>query len=466
MNGYFMATDTRQKFDTAALQALDNAHYLHPFTEYRELHAEGARIQAEGDGIYIYDTDGKRIIDGLAGLCCVNVGYGRRELGQAAARQMETLSFSHSFFKTSHVMAIKLAEQLVAMTPAGLNHVFYASSGSEANDTALKLVHRYWKLTERPEKRVVIALESSYHGSTIAAGGLSGLPSLHEAGPYLPLDGVQWIPAPYWYLNGPDQTPKDFGRTAAGWLEKKILEVGADNVAAFFGEPMMGAGGAIIPPDTYWPEIERICRKYDVLLVVDEVGTGFGRSGKWFACEAFGIVAPDLMILAKGMTSSYFPMSAVMVGDRIASVLIEKGDEFHHGFTNSGHPVGSAVALENIRILREEGIVDNVDKLASYFADAIETLADHPLVGNVRAKGYLAGIQLVADKEKRQFFDETLRVGEHCSAEALSRGLALRAIGDTMALMPPLIMTAAQIDETIAIVREALDATQRWLRQK
>jgi putrescine aminotransferase len=458
-----MTTQALQTLDTAALQELDNAHYLHPFTDYRELHAEGARIQAHGDGIYIYDTDGKRIIDGLAGLCCVNIGYGRPELGRAAAKQMETLSFSHSFFKTSHVTAIQLAEQLVAMTPAGLNHVFYASSGSEANDTCLKLVHRYWNLVGRPEKQVVIALEHSYHGSTIAAGGLSGIPALHGSAPYMPLAGVQWIPSPYWYLNGSNETLEDFGRTAASWLEEKILEIGPENVAAFFGEAMQGAGGAIIPPSTYWPEIERICRKYDVLLVVDEVGSGFGRTGYWFACEAFGIVAPDLMTLAKGMTSSYFPMSAAMVGDRIAEVLIDKGDEFFHGFTNSGHPVGCAVALENIRILRDEGIIENVAKLAPYFANAIESLADHPLVGDVRARGFLAGIQLVADKKKRQFFDLEQRVGEHCSAEALSGGLALRAIGDTMALMPPLIITAAQIDEVIGIVRSALDATDRWL---
>lgn len=454
---------TEQPLDTAALQALDNAHYLHPFTDYRELHSEGARVQARGEGIYVWDTDGKRIIDGLAGLCCVNIGYGRRELGQAAARQMDQLSFSHSFFKTSHVTAIQLAEQLVAMTPEGLNHVFYAASGSEANDTCLKLIHRYWHLAGRPEKRAVIALENSYHGSTIAAGGLSGLPPLHESIPYLPLSDVHWVGSPYWYLNGGDQAPDDFGRTAASWLEQKILELGQDNVAAFFGEPMQGAGGAIIPPDTYWPEIERICRKYDVLLVVDEVGSGFGRTGHWFGCESFGITAPDLMPLAKGVTSAYFPLSAVMVGDRIATMLIDKGDEFHHGFTYSGHPVGCAVALENIRILRDEKIVENVAELAPYLASSLAALADHPLVGDVRARGYLAGIQLVEDKGKRGLYDPARRVGEHCSAEALSRGLALRAIGDTMALMPPLITTAAQIDEIVSIVREALDATARWL---
>lgn len=458
-----MATQVEGSSHTAALQALDNAHYLHPFTDYRELHAEGARVQARGEGVYVWDSDGNRIIDGLAGLCCVNIGYGRRELGLAAARQMEQLSFSHSFFKTSHVKAIELAKQLVAMTPAGLNHVFYATSGSEANDTCLKLVHRYWNLEGRPERRIVIALENSYHGSTIAAGGLSGLPPLHGSGPHMPLPGVQWIRSPYWYVNGDDQSPDQFGRTAARWLEQKILEIGADNVAAFFGEPMQGAGGAVIPPDTYWPEIQRICRQYDVLLVVDEVGSGFGRTGRWFACEDFDIASPDLMSLAKGITSSYFPLSAVMVGDRIATALIDKGEEFHHGFTNSGHPVGCAVALENIRIMREERIVEHVAEVAPYFASSLATLADHPLVGDVRARGFLAGIQLVADKKKRELFDPARRVGERCSREALSRGLALRAIVDTMALMPPLIMTTAQVDEIVSIVRESLDATACWL---
>lgn len=445
------------------LQHRDNLHYLHPFADYAELHAEGARIQDHAEGVYIWDIDGRRIIDGLAGLGCVALGYGRRELVEAAAKQMQKLSFSLSFFKTSNEPAIRLAEKLVELTPEGLNHVFFASSGSEANETCLKLVHRYWNLAGQPEKQVIIAREQAYHGSTIATTSLSGNPVFYTSGGGMPIPGIEHIKAPYWYLNGGDESPQKFGLTAARWLEDKILEVGAENVAAFFAEPFQGAGGAILPPDTYWPEIQRICKKYDVLLVIDEVVSGFGRTGKWFGCETFGIEAPDLMALAKGITSSYFPMSAAMVSDRIASLLIEEGGEFYHGFTNSGHPVGAAVALENIRIMAQEQVVENAAALAGHFGAHVANLADHPLVGDVRSCGLFAGIQLVADKEKRVLFDEATGVGERCSAEALDRGLALRAIGDTMTLMPPLIIAHDQIDEVFKITREALDATARFL---
>lgn len=448
---------------TKDLQLRDNAHYLHPFTDYSELRGEGSRIQSHAEGIYIWDTDGSRIIDGLAGLGCVNIGYGRRELAAAAAAQMEKLSFSQSFFKTSNEPAIRLAEKLVELTPQGLSHVFFSNSGSEANEACLKIAHRYWALVGRPEKQMVIAREYAYHGSTIATTSLSGNPLFHRSGGGMPIPGIARIKAPYWYLSGGDQTPDEFGVTAAGWLEEKILELGPDNVAAFFAEPFQGAGGAILPPATYWPEIQRICRKYDVLLVVDEVVTGFGRTGKWFGSETFGIVSPDLMALAKGITSSYFPMSAAMVSERIASVLIDKGGEFYHGFTNSGHPVGAAVALENIRLMESERIVEQAAALSSHFGEHVANLADHPLVGDVRSCGLFAGIQLVADKKRRLLFDDALRVGDRCSKEALDRGLALRAIGDTMALMPPLTITREQVDDVFAITRQALDATNNAL---
>lgn len=449
-----------------ALQLRDNSHYLHPFTDYAELHAEGSRIQDHAEGVYIWDTDGRRIIDGLAGLGCVTLGYGRKELAEVAARQMQKLSYSQSFFKTSNEPAIQLAEKLVELTPKGLNHVFFTNSGSEANETCLKLVHRYWSLAGKPDKRVIIARAQAYHGSTIATTSLSGNPVFYTSGGGMPISGIERIEAPYWYLNGAGETPEEFGLTAARWLEDKILELGAENVAAFFAEPFQGAGGAILPPDTYWPEIQRICRKYDVLLVIDEVVSGFGRTGKWFGCETFGIEAPDLMAIAKGITSSYFPMSATMVSDRIASLLIETGGEFYHGFTNSGHPVGAAVALENIRIMEREQVVENAAELGKHFGEHVASLADHPLVGNVRSCGLFAGIQLVADKDKRVLFDEALRVGDHCSTEALHRGLALRAIGDTMTLMPPLIITRGQIDEVFAMTRDALDATARAFKAR
>lgn len=451
---------SRIKSPITELQLRDNLHYLHPFSDYIELHAEGSRIQDHAEGVYIWDTEGRRIIDGLAGLGCVNLGYGRRELAEVAAKQMSKLSFSQSFFKTSNEPAIKLAEKLVEITPKGLNHVFFASSGSEANETCLKLVHRYWNLAGKPDKRVIIAREQAYHGSTIATTSLSGNPVFYTSGGGMPIAGIERIKAPYWYLNGGDESPAEFGLTAARWLEDKILELGAENVAAFFAEPFQGAGGAILPPDTYWAEIQRICKKHDVLLVIDEVVSGFGRTGNWFGCETFGIEAPDLMAVAKGITSSYFPMSAAMVSDRIASLLIEKGGEFYHGFTNSGHPVGAAVALENIRILQEEKVIENAAELGKYFGAHTASLADHPLVGNVRSCGLFAGIQLVADKDKRVLFDDALRVGDHCSADALHRGLGLRAVGDTMMLMPPLTITRDQIDEVFRMTREALDATE------
>lgn len=444
---------------TADWQRRDNAHYLHPFSDYRQLHREGSRIQRRAEGIYIWDTDGRKIIDGLAGLGCVNIGYGRSELAEVAKRQMEELCFSQSFFKTSNERAIELAEQLVKMTPAGLNHVFYSTSGSEANETCLKLAHRYWALAGKPEKRLVIAREQAYHGSTIATTSLSGNPVFYTSGSGMPIDGISHIKAPYWYLNADGQDPETFGVTAAGWLEERILALGAENVAAFFAEPIQGAGGAIIPPASYWPEIQRICRQYDVLLIVDEVVTGFGRTGNWFGSETYGIAEPDMMALAKGITSSYFPLSATMVNDRIASLLIEEGGEFYHGFTNSGHPVGCAIALENIRIMRVEGIVEHAAELAGYFGAHVRRMADHPLVGDARSVGLFAGFQLV--KGDRELFDPGLAIGERCSAYALEYGLALRSIGDTMALMPPLIISKSQLDEVFDMTWRAFDAIGR-----
>ena len=444
---------------TSQWQRADNAHYLHPFTDYKALRAEGARVQERAQGIYVWDTDGRRIIDGLAGLGCVALGYGRVELAHVAAREMERLSFCQSFFRTSNRPAIELAERLVSLTPKHLTHVFFASSGSEANETCMKLARRYWDLMGKPEKRIFIARANAYHGSTIATGGLSGIPDIHACAGSLTLAQLEHIEAPYWYRHSNGEDAEAFGVTAAGWLEEKILAVGAEHVAAFFAEPIQGAGGAIIPPRSYWPEIQRICRKYDVLLAVDEVVSGFGRTGRWFASDYFGISDFDLMAVAKGITSAYFPLSAALASNRLADVLIDKGGEFYHGFTNSGHPVGCAVALENLRLLEEERVIEHVAELAPLFADHVLSLADHALVGDVRACGFFAGIQLVRDKAKREFFPEEALVGDHCSRAALERGLALRSIGDTMALMPPLIISAPELDEMFALTRAALDAT-------
>jgi putrescine aminotransferase len=447
--------------DTAQWQDLDRAHYLHPFTDHAGLRTSPARVVTRAEGVYVWDTDGVRILDGLSGLGCVNVGYGRRELVEAAAAQMHELSFCQSFFKTTHRAAITLARDLTALAPAGLDHVFFQTSGSEANETAVRLVRRYWELAGQPERRIIISRDNAYHGSTAMAASLSGLAPMHQAGGDLPLPNIVHIKAPFRYLHGANLPADDFAAMAAGWLEEKIREVGPDRVAAFVGEPVQCAGGAIVPPPGYWSEIQRICRRYDVLLIVDEVVCGFGRTGAWFASQVYDI-APDVMPVGKGLTSGYVPLSATLISSRLADVLIERGGEWAHGFTYSGHPVGCAVALANIRVLHDEGLIARAAReIAPYFAAQLDTLADHPLVGEVRSIGLLAGIQLVQDRGTRTMFAPELSVGEACSAEALRRGLALRANGDTMTLMPPLIITRDELDFVVAVTREALDATAR-----
>ncbi len=449
------------ELDTQGWQVLDRAHYLHPFTDHAGLRQTGSRVAVRGEGIYVWDTEGKRIIDGLSGLGCVNIGYGRREMVNAAAEQMLELSYCQSFFKTTHRTAVRLAETLTGMLPEHLNHVFFQSSGSEANETATRLARRYWDLEGKPGKRLFIARELAYHGSTHMAASLSGIPPMHYAGGDIPLSNVHHIRTAYQYRHGAGMDAAEFGIVAAGWLEDKILKLGADNVAAFIAEPAQSAGGALCPPETYWPEIQRICRKYDVLLIADEVVMGFGRIGKWFGLYKYGI-EPDIMQLGKGITSGYLPLSATVIGDRVADTLIEKGGEWAHGYTYSGHPTCCAVALENIRILDEEKIVENADAtLVPLFKAGIESFSDHPLIGDARCVGLMGGLEIVKDKKTRESYAYEAHIGDHCSAEALKRGLAFRANGDTMSLMPPLITTPEQLGEIFAIAREALDATAK-----
>lgn len=450
---------------TSQWRSLDSAHYLHPFTDYARLNATGARIIERGEGVYLYDTDGNSIIDGLAGLGCVTVGYGNKDLARVAAEQIEKLSYCQSFFATSHPSAIALARKLCEILGRGLEHVFFASSGSEANETNLKLAWRYWALLGRPDKKLILARENSYHGSTIATSSLCGIPPFHTSGGDLPIPNIHHIGAPYHYLNGADEGEEEFGIRAASWLEDAILAAGANNVAAFFAEPFQGAGGVIIPPMTYWAEIQRICSKYDVLLIVDEVVSGFGRTGSWFGSDHFAIAKPDMVTLAKGITSGYVPLSAAMIGEKVADTLMAKGGEWYHGFTYSGHPVACAVALENIRLL-EDGIMDHATSLVDAFGTYVASLGDHPLVGNARSCGLIGGMQLVSDKSDRTLFDPADEIGQMCSDIASRNGLAFRAIGDTMALMPPLIITAGQLATVFDIARGALDETATILRKR
>ncbi|HET9978549.1 MAG TPA: aspartate aminotransferase family protein [Burkholderiaceae bacterium] len=446
---------------TAQWQAADAAHFLHPFTDFQSLARKGSRVIERAEGIYLWDSDGKKILDAMSGLWCVNVGYGQRALIDAATRQLETLPFYNAFFQTATPPAIELAELLAEVTPPQFQHVFFAGSGSEGNDTVVRMVRRYWDLLGQPQRQVIVSRWNAYHGSTMAGASLGGMRGMHEQGG-LPIPGIVHIDQPYWFENGGSMSRDEFGLACARQLEAKILEVGADKVAAFIGEPVQGAGGVIVPPATYWPEIQRICDQYGVLLVSDEVITGFGRTGRWFGCETFA-TRPDLMTFAKGVTSGYIPLGGVMVGERVAKVLIERGGEFNHGYTYSGHPVACAVALANIRLVRELGLVERVrDDVGPYLAQAYAQLAEHPLVGEAQTCGLMGALLLVKDKAGARGgtpFAAELEVGMVCRGHCFREGLIMRAVGDRMIVAPPLVITRAQIDEMVALVRRCLDLT-------
>ncbi|MDZ5698256.1 aspartate aminotransferase family protein [Chelativorans sp. M5D2P16] len=454
-----------RNYSLSQLRELDARHHLHPFTDHKELRGAGTRLVTHAEGPFVYDTEGKEILDGMAGLWCVNIGYGRHELAEAAYAQMKELPYYNSFFRCSTPSPVLLAQKLAEIAPAHLNQVFYGSSGSEANDTALRLVRHYWALEGRPEKNRIISRQWAYHGSTIAGTSLGGMAAMHGQ-LHGAVPNIVHVMPPYAFeFREPGETDPDFGLRAARAVEAAILEAGADNVAAFIGEPVMGAGGVKIPPESYWPEVERICRKYDVLLMLDEVITGYGRTGAWFAAERLGI-RPDTITTAKALTSGYQPLSALLVGDRIAQTLVEKGGEFFHGYTYSGHPVACAVALKNLEIIEGEGLVERVrDETGPYFAEALaESIAGHPIVGEVRSFGLMGAIELVADKETRCRFPGEGAAGLAVRDLAIEGGLMMRAVGDTMILSPPLIWTKETIDLACRRIVAALDAAEPILR--
>ncbi|AHF70070.1 aspartate aminotransferase family protein [Pseudomonas cichorii] len=441
---------------TLEWQALSSEHHLAPFSDYRQLKDKGPRIITRAEGVYLWDSEGNRILDGMSGLWCVAIGYGREELVEAASKQMRELPYYNLFFQTAHPPALELARALSEITPAGMSHVFFTGSGSEGNDTMLRMVRHYWAIKGQPNKKTIISRVNGYHGSTVAGASLGGMTYMHEQGD-LPIPGVVHIPQPYWFGEGGDMTPDEFGIWAAEQLEKKILELGVENVGAFIAEPIQGAGGVIVAPDSYWPKIKEILARYDILFVADEVICGFGRTGEWFGSDFYGL-KPDMMTIAKGLTSGYVPMGGLVVRDEIVAVLNEGGD-FNHGFTYSGHPVAAAVALENIRILREEKIVERVKaETAPYLQKRLRELNDHPLVGEVRGVGLLGAIELVKDKTTRERYADK-GVGMICRTFCFDNGLIMRAVGDTMIIAPPLVISLAQIDELIEKARKCLDLT-------
>ncbi|MFK8042616.1 aminotransferase [Congregibacter sp.] len=444
--------------DTASLKALDRAHHLHPFTDFHDYAKGNGRIFSRAEGVFIYDSDGNGMLDGMSGLWCCNLGYSQERIKQAVFDQMQQLPYYNNFFNCSNQPAVELAAALTKVAPEGFDHVFFTNSGSEANDTNIRMVHRYYDLLGKPEKKLIISRKNAYHGSTIAAASLGGMKAMHEQA--VGLNYIHHINQPHWFeLAEPGEDQDSFGLRVARELESKIDELGEDRVAAFIAEPVQGAGGVIVPPDTYWPELQRICNERDILLIADEVICGFGRTGQWWGSQTYGM-QPDLITFAKAVTNGYMPLGGVLVSDKVADVLMASGGEFAHGLTYSGHPASCAAGLATLDILHEQNIVGRAaEHLAPYFQSRLESLSDHPIVGQVRGRGCFAAVELVANKETRERLAPESAGAVFCRDTANSLGLMVRQTGDAMIMSPPLICEHEHIDYLMEKLTAALDAT-------
>ncbi|MBV9991718.1 MAG: aminotransferase class III-fold pyridoxal phosphate-dependent enzyme [Alphaproteobacteria bacterium] len=449
---------------TQQWRALDAAHHIHPFSDTAALNKEGVRVITRADGVYLWDSEGHKILDGMSGLWCVQLGYGNKELAEAGYEALKTLPYYNHFFKTSNPYTIELAAKLASVLPDGHERVLFANSGSEANDSALKLIRYYWNLKGKPEKKIHLSRDYAYHGVTFAAASLSGLTPMHPQFD-LPLPGFEKVPGPYWFgakaAGHGDIDADEFGELIAKKMEERIVEIGPDRIASFSAEPVQGAGGLIFPPESYWPAVQKICRKYDILVHLDEVITGFGRVGEWFGAQAYKI-APDIMTMAKGLSSGYQPISAISLGSRMGEAISNSNEELVHGYTYSGHPVASAVALKNLEVMERDGLVARVNSIGPYLQRSMrEALAGNPIVGEIRGKGLLCAIELVPDGKERAFFPDPGNVGTHCRNYCFNSGLIMRAIRDTMVCAPPLTITEAEVDELVAKAKDAIDRTAK-----
>ena len=450
--------------ETNQLRQLDQQHHLHPFTDFRDYAANGGRIVSRAEHIYIYDSDGNQIQDAMSGLWCCSLGYSQDGIKKAVADQLMELPFYNNFFKCSNQPAVELATRLCDLAPGNFNKVFFTNSGSEANDTQIKFVHRYYELLGKPSKRLIISRKNAYHGSTIAAASLGGMRTMHEQ--TQGLDYIHHIEQPYWFELGGDMSPDEFGLWAANELAKKIDELGEDNIAAFIAEPIQGAGGVITPPDTYWPAVQKILDERDILFISDEVICGFGRTGNLFGFQTYG-TKPDLITFAKAVTNGYMPLGGSLVSDKVADVLLGHGGEFAHGLTYSGHPASCAAGLATMDVLQNTPILESsANDLAPYFSQALESLVDHSVVGQVRSKGLVAAVELVKDKGSRERLAPESGGAVYTRDRAIENGLMVRQTGDAMIMSPPFVTSTEEIDALVSKLTSALDKTAAFYNVK
>lgn len=447
------------KLDTATLKQLDQAHHLHPFTDFKDYAEHGGRIISRAEHVYIYDSDGNKIQDGMSGLWCCNLGYSQNTIKDAVAAQLHELPFYNNFFRCSNQPAVELAGKLCELSPERFQHVFFTNSGSEANDTQIKLVHRYFDLLGKPKKKHIISRINAYHGSTIAAGSLGGMQFMHEQ--TIGLNYVHHINQPHWFELGGEMDEDSFGIQVARELEAKIDELGEENVAAFIAEPIQGAGGVIIPPATYWPEVKRILDERDILFISDEVICGFGRTGQWYGADTYG-TEPDLITFAKAVTNGYMPLGGSLVSNKVSDVLLSGGGEFAHGLTYSGHPASCAAGLATMAIYENSNIIEETAKvMAPHFARNLRALEDHPIVGQVRVKGLFAAVELVRNKNSRERLAPDSAAAVFCRDQAVADNLMVRQTGDAMIMAPPFVTTPAELDTLTAKLAIALDKTAK-----
>jgi len=439
----------------------DKDHYIHPWTDFSTFQNEGSMIMSKSKGIYVYDSEGKQYIDGIGGLWCVNIGYGNTEMTEAIANQVDKLPYYLNFGAHTTPPAATLAAKLSTLTPATLNKIFFGTGGSMSNDTAVRIIHHYFNRLGQHTKKKIIARTDSYHGSTYLAMSMTGITFNHQ-GFDIAKELVHHIPAPNTYRRPIDMTEHEFCDEKVNELETKIVELGPENVACFIAEPIMGAGGVIVPPNGYHKRTQEICQKYDVLYISDEVITGFGRLGHFFSSEPTFDIVPDVITCAKGISSGYLPLSATILSEQIYDVISvpqNKGELFTHGFTYSGHPVSCAAGLKNIEIMEKHKICEHVQNIGPYFEKQLKTLYDHPIVGDVRGSHFMMCIECVDDKETKSTFPEHIDIGKIIASHCQNNGLFVRPIRNKVVLSPPLILTKDNIDSIVFILHLSFKKT-------